>query len=116
MRGGSRPGAGRPKGSCNKATAQARATLRERARECTGQALEALHDIAANGQSEAARVSAAVAILDRGYGRPTQTTELTSVDGGPTHHAWSDSELQGKTEEELSALYFEIVSSATNDG
>ena len=35
------------------------------------------------GESDAARVSAAVAILDRGYGRPPQSVEATSKDGGP---------------------------------
>lgn len=38
-------------------------------------AVETLVSIMRDGQSEAARVSAATQILDRGFGRPTQTSE-----------------------------------------
>lgn len=71
-RGGVRPGAGRPAGSQNAATAQARQALADLAAGHVDAALSALADIAANGQSEGARVSAACAILDRCYGRPAQ--------------------------------------------
>lgn len=54
---------GRPKAS---------ARVRDAAREHTEAALQVLVDIAVSGTSEAARVSAATAILDRGYGKPTQ--------------------------------------------
>ena len=66
---GSKPGerrGGRKKGTPNKATKE----IRELAREYTIEALEALYEIATGGESEAARVSAANAILDRGYGKP----------------------------------------------
>lgn len=76
--GGARPGAGRPKGSPNKATA----CLRDVARQYTEQALETLVQIALGGESEAARVSAANAILDRGYGKPSQVI-AGDEDGGP---------------------------------
>jgi len=69
---GSKPGerrGGRVKGTPNKANR----TLREAAREYTEQALQTLVQIALAGESEAARVSAANAILDRGYGKPTTT-------------------------------------------
>jgi hypothetical protein len=69
-RGGVRPGAGRPAGSENTDTAQARRALSELASGHVVVALSALADIAAHGQSEGARVSAACAILDRCYGRP----------------------------------------------
>lgn len=69
-RGGSRPGAGRPAGSENTDTAQARQALSELASDHIEVALAALADVASSGQSEAARVSAACAILDRTYGRP----------------------------------------------
>lgn len=78
-RGGKRPGAGRKKGSKNKCTADAKVALSALAQQHTETALNALIDIASNGESEAARVSAAVAILDRGYGRPPQSLNL----GGP---------------------------------
>lgn len=71
-RGGSRPGAGRPKGAPNKATTQAKATLAELAKALAPEALEALASVMRTGESEAARVSAANAILDRGYGKPMQ--------------------------------------------
>ncbi len=82
-RGGKRPGAGRPKGSLNKVSSQNKTDLRGLARSYTDIALEALADVAENGDSEGARVSAAVALLDRGYGRPTAMAEA-----GPTREAY----------------------------
>ena len=69
MPAGSKPGerrGGRKKGTPNIATA----TLRERARRYADDALKTLFQIAVSGESEAARVSAANALLDRGYGKP----------------------------------------------
>jgi len=62
------PGPGRPKGSLNKVTA----ALAEAAQEYTEEALEILIEVVRKGRSEAARVSAACAILDRGHGKPRQ--------------------------------------------
>lgn len=67
-KGGARPGAGRPKGSPNKATAQ----IREIAQQYTEQAVAALAHVMNHGESEAARVSAANALLDRGHGKAMQ--------------------------------------------
>jgi hypothetical protein len=71
-RGGTRPGAGRPAGSENVDTAAMRA------------AIEALADIAKNGRSEAARVSAACAILDRTHGRPRPSPPASRLLGTPS--------------------------------
>lgn len=77
-RGGKRAGAGRPKGAVNRSTS----TLRDLAREHTEDALAVLVKIAKAGESEAARVSAANSLLDRGYGKPSNV--LTgNEDGGP---------------------------------
>lgn len=81
--GGKRPGAGRKPGSKDKATAEQTGTLAELAREHTGTALKVLVQVAQASESDAARVSAANAILDRGYGKPTQVSEITGKDGGP---------------------------------
>jgi hypothetical protein len=82
-RGGKRPGAGRKPGSKDRATIEQRATLEELAREHTDVALQVLVQVAQASESDAARVSAANAILDRGYGKPKQSTEITGKDGGP---------------------------------
>lgn len=82
-RGGKREGAGRPKGRRDTATIEQRATLEELARSHTEAALGALFQIATHGESEAARVSAANAILDRGYGKPKQAMEHSGKDGSP---------------------------------
>jgi len=79
--GGRRSGAGRPKGSPNQVTSVPRLVVGELARTFTDDALYTLVDIAKNGRTESARVSAAIALLDRGYGRPPQSMELTGVDG-----------------------------------
>ena len=71
-RGGARPGAGRKKGTPNKATADIRAA----AQEYTDQALSVLVQIATAGESEAARVAAANSILDRAHGKPRQSVEV----------------------------------------
>lgn len=77
-RGGKREGAGRPRGAVNQTTLQ----LRELAREHAGDMVAVLLNIAKAGESEAARVSAANALLDRGYGKPS-TVLNGDGDGGP---------------------------------
>lgn len=82
-RGGKRPGAGRPRGRKDTATVGQMASLEELARTHTETALNALVAIAQSGESEAARVAAANALLDRGYGRPKQALIHTGKDDGP---------------------------------
>lgn len=79
-RGGKREGAGRPKGQRSAATKDQIASLSEMAKMHTETALLALVEIATSGESEAVRVSAANAILDRGYGKPSQSLDHTSSD------------------------------------
>jgi hypothetical protein len=79
--GGKREGAGRPKGQVSEAKRQ----ISEEAKEHGQAALNALLDVMANPEEPAsARVSAANAILDRGYGKPQQTVDNTSSDGSMT--------------------------------
>ena len=82
-RGGRRAGAGRPAGSQNKDTAASRAALADLCAGHVETALATLAEISARGQSEAARVSAATAILDRAYGRPAQAVEMAVNDTTP---------------------------------
>ena len=70
--GGARPGAGRPKGAVNRATADIRAA----AQVYTEDALATLAQIMKAGESEAARVAAANTILDRGFGKPRQSMDV----------------------------------------
>lgn len=76
--GGRRAGAGRKPGVVSKA----KRDLASRAKDLADQALATLADIMINGESETARISAANAILDRGYGRPMQAHEVSGPDGG----------------------------------
>ena len=76
-RGGKRDGAGRPAGSPNKHTAERRAALADLVAGHVETAIATLAQIAKAGESESARVSAATAILDRAYGRPGQSVEIT---------------------------------------
>ena len=82
-RGGKRDGAGRPAGSPNKHTAERRAAIADLVSDHVQTAIKSLADIAKDGQSEAARVSASVAILDRVYGRPGQAVEMDVKDTTP---------------------------------
>ena len=65
-------GKGRPKGVPNKATADVKAA----AKKYTTDALETLASIMAKSESDAARVAAANALLDRGYGKPKQSVDV----------------------------------------
>lgn len=93
QRGGARPGAGRKKGKVSKL----KRDLAEMARDHALAALQTLVDIAGDRLApHTARVSAANAILDRGYGRPPQALEHTGKDGAPlipVRHM-SDGELE----------------------
>lgn len=71
---------GRKKGVPNKATA----SLQDIAQEFTGAAVQALSEIVVDKEAPPqARVAAANALLDRGYGRPKQTLE-TNLNAGAT--------------------------------
>lgn len=72
QRGGRRDGAGRPVGSRNRATVDMKARLSELARQHTWSAFDTLLDVCENGQSDSARIAAAVALLDRGFGKPRE--------------------------------------------
>lgn len=72
--------------------------MRELARSYAENALCTLVDIMQNG-SERARVVAAIAILDRGYGRPTQDIEVRKQE--PEE---SELDLSTLTNDELSQL------------
>ena len=82
-RGGKRAGAGRPKGAVASATIEQKGTLSELARSHTETAVNVLVSVARGSDSDAARVSAASAILDRGYGKAPQSMELSGPEGGP---------------------------------
>jgi len=83
-RGGKRQGSGRPAGSQNADTAAMRAALSGLLEGQVAVAIAALADIAENGTSEAARVSAACAILDRTHGRPRPAPHAAPVHGIPS--------------------------------
>lgn len=83
-RGGKREGAGRKPGSRSAATIEQQATISDLAKEHAVSAINALAQIATAGESESARVSAANALLDRGFGKPVQSMEHTSPDGTMT--------------------------------
>lgn len=73
--GGKRPGAGRKPGR----VAKAKLDIAERAKTHGNTALAVLVEVATDAeQPAAARVSAANALLDRGYGRPMQAVDHTT--------------------------------------
>ncbi|SDY68472.1 hypothetical protein SAMN05444004_102330 [Jannaschia faecimaris] len=80
IHGGKRVGAGRPKGSRNKATTAQKTALSELARSHAESALQALAEVAAKGRSESARVTAACALLDRAFGRPGQSVTMGAAE------------------------------------
>lgn len=84
--GGKRPGAGRPKGSANKATV----VVKEAAQAFTADAISTLAEIMRSPEHPAAaRVSAANALLDRGHGKPKQPLTGGEDEDGPIRTALS---------------------------
>ena len=81
--GGPRPGSGRKPGKVS----AAKLDIAERAKSHGEAALLTLADIMADPEApHNARVSAANALLDRGFGRPMQALEMSGKDGGPIQH------------------------------
>lgn len=111
-RGGKRPGAGRPAGARSRATKQMNASLSELAREHTATALNVLVEVAKKGESDSARVAAANATLDRGYGKPSQSHEHTGAGGGPIQTV----DLTRLSEDELDRLETILGPLAINGG
>lgn len=102
-RGGSRQGAGRPKGAKDKATRDAGATIGELARAHAEDAIQTLVQVAKSGASDSARVAAANALLDRGFGRPPQALEHTGKNGGPIEAVKMDKEDYKQARKEMLA-------------
>ena len=84
------------------------AEVKELARAHSEAAIEALVDVMQNSNSPAARVSAATAILDRGFGKPTQAIEQSVADERPLPELSWD-ELQGRLERLTGRLEEEIA-------
>lgn len=80
--GGKRAGAGRKPGSRNRATIEQLGSITEIAQRHGEGAIAILAAIASDTEAPAAaRVSAANAILDRGFGKPQQAVEHSNPDG-----------------------------------
>ncbi len=81
------------------------AALRELARSHSAAALQVLAEVATTGASEASRISAAMALLDRGYGK--SGTGATSDDGGRATILYQRIEIidgtQGSSEQDRQA-------------
>lgn len=75
--GGARPNSGRKKGSLNKATADIKAI----AQGYGEQAIRTLADLMLTAEADSTKVAAAKELLDRGYGRAKQVSEVEGVLG-----------------------------------
>lgn len=96
--GGKRPGAGRKPGHVSKA----KLDIAERAKTHGDAALRTLASIMADADApHSARVSAANAILDRGYGKPPQALDHSSSDGTMTPRSIDASKLSTGTLREI---------------
>jgi hypothetical protein len=93
-RGGKRPGAGRKPG----ARSQTTIALGELARAHSKAAIDALLEVATQGESEGARVSAACALLDRAFGRPAQAEPPSPSDS-------TSAETTAEREARLNAIF-----------
>ena len=79
---GFQPGqSGNPSGRPRKTEEQLK--LVEMCKERTPEALGTILEIMQAGENERNRLSAAQYVLDRGWGKPVQATEVTGKDGGP---------------------------------
>ena len=82
-RGGFREGVGWASGSTNKSSPEQSQRLSALAKTYTEEALETLVDVARNGRTDAARVSAANALLGQAYYKPAVKEEQEIVDLPP---------------------------------
>lgn len=82
-------GQGRPKGLPNRATRE----LKDVIRSYCASAVKELARLALQAESEQARVSAIKELLDRGYGKSHQTSEVTHI--SKTARELTDDELAG---------------------
>jgi hypothetical protein len=88
--------------------------LSDLAKQYTDVALNVLVDVAKGGESESARVAAANAILDRAYGKPSQSHQHTGPNGGPIPTV----DLTNATDEDLDrleALFGPLAGTAGDD-
>ena len=74
-----RRGPGRPKGVPNKASGK----VKELAQRHGRKAIRQLYLLMTKSESETVRLKAAEAMLDRAYGKPVTTAQLTGAGGGP---------------------------------
>jgi hypothetical protein len=98
MAGGAKPGerrGGRQKGVPNKVTAE----LRESAQQYTDEALSTLAGIMRSSKNDQARAAAANSILDRGWGKPHQTSDV-AVNRNRDLREWTTEELTALLNEE----------------
>lgn len=91
---------GRAKGTPNKLTADIKALAQVHGKDAIDTLAKIMKNIAA---PEAARISAAKELIDRGYGRAIQAVELSGQDGGPIQSRTSF-DLKSLTTEQLRAL------------
>ena len=83
-RGGKRSGAGRPPAAANKLTKTQKRTLTAIARDHTEDAVRTLVAIMKDKSApHAARVSASNSVLDRAWGKASQSVQHTGPGGGP---------------------------------
>ena len=76
-RGGKRAGAGRKKGSIDRASPSEKVEFAEIAKQFAPRALQNLIDIATNPESvDSARVAASKELIDRAYGRAPQAVDV----------------------------------------
>ena len=113
-RGGRRAGAGRPQGARSRATKQAKATLSDLARKHTSVALKALVDVAMKSESDSARVAAANALLDRAYGKPSQSHQHSGPGGGPMQFV-DLTKLSGDELAQLESIFGPLAGSGDDD-
>lgn len=75
---------GRAPGSRNKLTADVKALAQLHGADAIGVLAEIMND---ESHPPAARVAAAKELMDRGFGKSMQPTEITGEDGGPIQHS-----------------------------
>jgi len=107
-RGGYRQGAGRPKGSLNRATIHQKGSLAEMAREHTEDALATLVDVMQNSPVPSARIASACALLDRGYGKPVSKSEIIDDNAGGVEMRTAIDKLSAEEAVKLLAMIDEV--------
>lgn len=75
--------------------------FRDACRERSDEALDKITQIMRKGSTSSVQLQAAIYIIDRGFGKPVQSAELTGKDGERLFDGWSSDQIRDEVRRRL---------------